>query len=175
MTDVVATPSEAQLVEVLSTVIGADGSVRIAKRRLKERGVDMAEGELRQLVAANQTTYLALAEELSRAQEEAIAQSLRETIGLSQKVTKAFLEEIADAIDENGIAGLDSELRRQLPQTVQALTKVTQVGVDKLLTITGRPQDGSAGNPLEGAQTLIDMGLLVPRARADVDGTAADA
>ena len=170
MTDVVAY-SEAQTVELLTAVIEADGSTRIAKRRLGERGTDIPESELRATVAQHQGMYQALAAERARAQEDAIAQTLRETAALSQKVTRAFLEELADQIDEEGIA---PDLRRQLPQTIQALAKVTQTSVDKLMVMTGRPQDGGSGDPMEGARALVEMGILVPRERPTVDaeGTA---
>lgn len=173
MTDVVAY-SEAQTVELLTAVIEADGSTRIAKRRLGERGTDIPESELRATVAQHQGMYQALAAERARAQEDAIAQTLRETAALSQKVTRAFLEELADAIDEKGIDGIAPDLRRQLPQTIQALAKVTQTSVDKLMVMTGRPQDGGSGDPMEGARALVEMGILVPRERPTVDaeGTA---
>ena len=171
MTDV-AVFSEAQTIELLGAVIEADGSVRIAKRRLGERGTDVAERELHNLVGQHQGMYQALAAERARAQEDAIAQTLRETAALSQKVTRAFLEELAADIDEKGIDGLAPDLRRQLPQTVQALAKVTQTSVDKLMVMTGRPQDGGSGDPMEGARALVEMGILVPRERPVVEGTA---
>lgn len=173
MTDV-AVIGEAKQVELLTAIIEADGSVRIAKRRLAERGTDVGEAELRQLAAQHQGMYQALAAERARAQEDAIAQTLRETAALSQKVTRAFLEELADEIDEKGIAGIAPDLRRQLPQTIQALAKVTQTSVDKLMVMTGRPQDGGSGDPMEGARALVEMGILVPRERPTIDaeGTA---
>ena len=172
MTDVAI--SEGRLIELLGEVLVADGSARIAKRRLAERGHDISEAELRALVRDHQAMYLALSAERTRAAEDAIAQSLRETAGLSQRVTRAFLEDLAEKIDEHGLAGLDSDLRRQLPQTIQALAKVTQTSVDKLLTITGRPQDGSSGDPLEGARVLVDLGVLRVVQPRIIDSTATE-
>ena len=170
---VAVTLSENQLIEHLSAVAACDGSVRLARRRLKETGTDISEKELRTLKQSHAGMYQALTSERARSQEEAIAQEFREIARLSQRVTKDFLEDLTDQIEQKGIEGMDYDLKRQLPQTVQALAKVQQVAVDKLLSITGRPQDGGSGDPMEAAAILVKLGVLRPVDRPElVEGTA---
>lgn len=167
------TISEEHLIERLGAVAACDGSVRLARRRLKDAGVEISEKELRNLKQLHSGMYQALTAERARGQEEAIAQEFREIARLSQRVTKDFLEDLTDQIETKGIEGMDYDLKRQLPQTVQALAKVQQVAVDKLLSITGRPTDGGSGDPMEAAKILIQLGVLRPVERpALVEGTA---
>lgn len=164
--------SEESVVEQLSAVAACDGSVRLAKRRLKDAGVEVTEKELRTLKERHSGMYQAITAERARSQEEAIAQEFREIAKLSQKVTKEFLEDLTDQIEQKGIEGIDYDLKRQLPQTVQALAKVQQVSVDKLLSITGRPTDGGSGDPMEAAKVLVKLGVLRPVDRPEIiEGT----
>lgn len=165
--------SDEQTIEYLSAVAASDGSPRIAKRRLAEKGVEVEERVLRDLVNQNQGMYQALAVERAGAMEEGLAQAYREQAGLSLRVTKGVLEELAGAIDEGGVEAVPYELRRQLPQVVQALAKVQQVSTDKLLALTGRPADGPQNDPMQAAKFLVDLGVLTPRERPQiVDSTA---
>lgn len=174
MTDVAL--SEESLVEQLSAIAACDGSVRLARRRLRDAGVEVAEKDLRRLKEDHAGMYQALTSERARSQEEAIAQEFREIAKLSQRVTKDFLEDLTDQIEQRGVEGIDYDLKRQLPQTVQALAKIQQVSVDKLLSITGRPQDGGGTDPMEAAKVLVQLGVLRPVDRPEiVEGTVEEA
>lgn len=172
MTDLALT--EERTIELLAAVVAADGSVRIARRRLKDRGTEVAEKELRQLVEANRGAYQALSVEVAGAREEAITQEYRNIARLSQQVTMGMLEDLAAAIDEGGIEAIPYELRRQLPQTLGSLSKVMQVSTDKLLALQGRPIDGGDGDPRAAIKELVDMGLLIPRPKAVESDAEAD-
>lgn len=169
MTDLAVQHTEAQLVERLTALAACDGREKLAVKRLAENGTTVTAGELEVLREQHVGMYQAIAAERSSQAEEIIAQNFREIVSGAQRVTRAFVTELADAIDEGGLDGLPADIRRQLPQTVQALTKVQQVGVDKLLTITGRPSDGGGGDPLAAAKILMDLGVLSPVARPQVD------
>ncbi|HEU4975294.1 MAG TPA: hypothetical protein VFT50_09410 [Baekduia sp.] len=165
--------SESQLIERLSALLACDGSVRMAVKRLAEDGIEVDVAELKRLRERHGGMYMALAAERSRAQEEAMAQEYREIARLTQRASKTFVADLQETLDSGQIP---YELQRQLPQTMQALAKLMQVSTDKLLSITGRPQDGGTGDPLAAAKELIDMGVLVPRERpAAVDSTAEEA
>lgn len=162
--------SEEQLIERLAALAASDGSPRLAIKRLAEQNVVVQRGELEILREQHAGMYMALSAERSRAQEEAIAQEFRELARLSQRASRVFLEDLNEKLESGDI---DYEMRRHMPQTIQALAKIQQVSVDKLLSITGRPQDGGGGDPLAGAKILVDLGVLVPRERPSaIDGTA---
>jgi hypothetical protein len=165
--------SEARLIECLSALLACDGSIIKATERLREDGIEMEREELQKLRERHAGLYQALAAEVSRAQEETIAQEFRELARLGQRATHTFLDKLNADIEAGT---LPYEIQRQLPQLMQALAKIQQVSVDKLLSITGRPQDGGSGDPLRAAKELMDLGILVPRDRpADIDTTAEEA
>lgn len=160
--------SEERLIEALSAIIACDGSARMAAKR-----VDYAPDELKALRERHAGMYMALAAERARAQEEAIAQEFRELARLGQRATHTFLDKLNEDLENDT---LDRDVQRQLPQLMQALAKIQQVSTDKLLSITGRPQDGGSGDPLAATRELIELGVLVPRERpADIDSTAEEA
>lgn len=165
--------SEEQLIERLSALLACDGSFRLAQRRLQEDGIEIEVAELKRLRDRHPGMYQALAVERSRAQEEVIAQEFRELARLGQRASKVFLDDLLEGMENNT---LPNDLRRQMPQLLQAIAKIQQVSVDKLLSITGRPQDGGNSDPLGAARELIELGILVPRERpADTDTTAEEA
>lgn len=165
--------SEARLVELFAVMARCDGSARLAHRALKQVGDIVSEAELKALREQHSGMYLAVAQEQKVAQEEAIAQEYREIVRLGQRATKTYLEDLNQRLDDDQ---LTSEDKRQLPQIIQALAKVQQVGTDKLLSITGRPQGGGSADPMEAARELVRLGILVPRERtADADSTAEEA
>ena len=166
--------SEERRIELLAALAASDGSKRLAVKRLAAQGTTSTEAELETLRTGHAGAYQALAVERARGQEEAIAQEYRELTRVTQRVTRSFMDEIADQIDEGGIDSLPPDLRRGLPQVVQAAAKVMQVSTDKLLSLTGRDQGGAAADPLAAVKTLMDMGVLTAQPRADVDSTAED-
>lgn len=158
--------SEARLVEVLSALAACDGSVRLAARRLE----GVTEKQLKAIRAEHSGMYQAIAVERFAVQEEAIAQQLRENAAIAGRVSQAFLEKLEGELDKDE---LDYEMKRSLPQYMQAAAKLQQVSVDKLLSITGRPTDGGGGDVLAGVKTLMDLGVLTPKERPQsVDTTA---
>ena len=167
--------SEERQIELLGAIAAADGSTRIAARRLKQRGDEVPERELKDLLEQHPGMYQALAVERSGAQEEALAQGFREQVKLAQGITKAFLEELAVYIEDGGIDSIPHEYKRQMPQIMQAPGKPAQAGADKLLALTGRPTDGSAAAPLAAAKWLVDNGILKPVERPAIDSTAEEA
>jgi hypothetical protein len=154
--------SEAELTERLAVLVAAGGSPRVAAKRLKTQGVTVKAAELQQLRDDHSAMYMALAAEIDRAQEEAIAQQFRELVINTNRVTAAYIDQLAGDI-ENGVMPKDIE------RTVAALAKVAQVSTDKLLAITGRPVSGQGADPLESARQLVAMGLLVPVERPSVE------
>jgi hypothetical protein len=172
LTELTTTYSEAQRVEILSALAAADGMPKVAAKRLKEQGSDVAWTDIRRLREAHAGTYQALAAEISRAAEEAMTIEYRELGRLAQKVTRNHLEHLAEA-QESGT--MDYADQKAMPQTIQAMAKIMQVSTDKLLSLTGRPTDGGNVNPLEAAQWLIDAGVLEPVKRPAIDSTAEEA
>jgi hypothetical protein len=164
-------PNEEFLVEVLSALAATDGSVRLAVRRLHEQGrSDISAGQLTVLRERHAGMYQALAVERASAQEEAMAQEYRELVRLGQRATRTFLEDLNEKLEDP--AGLSYDMQRQLPQIIQAITKVQQVGTDKLLALTGRPTDGGSGDVMAGAELLVKLGVLKPVERPSIEGTA---
>jgi hypothetical protein len=159
--------SEAAVTERLAALVAAGGSPRRAVKRLKAQGTTVTGTQLEALRDEHSGMYMALAAEMDRAQEEAIAQQLREIVVNSNRVTAAYVDHLAAEIEAGNMP-------KDIERTVSALAKVTQVGVDKLLAITGRPVSGQGADPLESARQLVAMGLLVPVERATIDGTAED-
>jgi len=160
------TPSEAQLIELLSALAACDGSTRLAVRRLSEAGVDINAGRLKLLRQQHGGMYLAIAQERSTAQEEAITQEFRELTVGAQRFTRAYLDDLAGRMEDDQLT--DAE-KRGLPQIIQATTKVMQVSTDKFLALTGRPTDGKIGDNSEAAATLVRLGVLVPRERPEIE------
>lgn len=169
MTDLAVQLSEEQVHERLAALVACDGSLRQAKKRLALAGVDVEERELREVRMEHAGLYQAMAVETAGAQEEAIAQNYRELTLGAQRVTVAFVQDLADKIDEKGMDGLPDDLRRQLPQTVQALAKLMQTSTDKLLAVTGRPQDGGGGDVEKAADLLRSLGVLKTIERPTID------
>lgn len=163
--------SEAQLIERLSALVAADGSIIKATRRLREDGLEITRPELEKLRERHAGLYQALAAEMSRTQEEAMAQAFREQGRLAQRATTAFLDKLTADIEEGT---LPDDIKRQLPQLMQALAKIEQVSADKLLSLTGRPADGGSGDPLAAAQVLIKLGVLKPVERPVVVDTTTE-
>lgn len=159
------TLSEAKVGEFLGVLCAAGGSTRKAAKQLVERGETIRPKDLEALRDEHSGLYLAIAAEQTRAQEEAIAQEFREIVQGSNRLTRAFVDELAERV-ENG------DIPRDLPQVVQALAKVTQVSTDKLLALTGRPVNGQTNDPQLSAQKLIEMGVLVPKHAGALDTTA---
>jgi hypothetical protein len=155
---------EAKVGEFLAVLCAAGGSTRKAAKQLGERGEDVRPKELEALRDHHSGLYLAIAAEQTRAQEEAIAQEFREIVQGSNRLTRAFVDELAERV-ENG------DIPRDLPQVVQALAKVTQVSTDKLLALTGRPVNGQTNDPQLSAQKLMEMGVLVAK-HPPIDSTA---
>jgi hypothetical protein len=160
--------SEAAVTERLSALVASGGSPRRAIKRLKAQGTTATVAQLDALREEHSGMYMALAAEIDRAQEEAIAQQFRELVTGANRVTAAMVDKLAEDI-ENGVMPKDIE------RTVAALAKVSQVGTDKLLAITGRPVSGQGADPLESARQLVAMGLLVPVERPSVESTAEEA
>lgn len=156
---------EAKVGEFLAVLCAAGGSTRKAAKQLVERGETVRPKELEALRDEHSGLYLAIAAEQTRAQEEAIAQEFREIVQGTNRLTRAFVDELAERVESGDIP-------RDLPQVVQALAKVTQVSTDKLLALTGRPVNGQTNNPLDSAQKLVEMGILVPRNADATDSTA---
>jgi hypothetical protein len=167
--------AEAQVVERIGALVRADGSPRIAQRLLKEQGIEATQKDLENLKLHHNAMYQAMASEHARTSEEAMAQSFREQLARSQEVTKAFLDDLADTIADGGIQALPNEMRRDLSKTVQSLAKIQQVSADKLLTLTGRPQDGGSANPLDAIRELERLGVIrVQNQQPTIEGTADD-
>lgn len=166
MPDLTPTYSEAQRVEILSALAACDGMPKVAARRLAAQGTQITWTEVRRLREEYAGTYQALAGEIGRAQEEALTIEYRELARLGQRATRNYLE---DLLERQESGELDYNEQRALPQIIQALQKVNQVSTDKLLSLTGRPVDGGAVNPLEAAQWLVDNGILEPVARPAVE------
>lgn len=165
MTTPTTTYSESQRIEVLGALAASDGMPKVAAKRLAQQGVEIPWTEVRRLRADHAGTYQALAAERTRTQEEAMGQEFRELARLSQVATRNYLEELVEK-QEDGT--LDFNERRALPQVIQALAKVQQVSVDKVLALSGRPVDGGSVNPLEAAKWLIDAGVLEPVKRPEI-------
>ena len=157
--------SEAELTERLALLVGVGGSPRRAQKRLADQGVKVTQAEIQALRDEHSGMYLALAAEIDRAQEEAIAQQFRELVVGANRVTAAYIDHLAGQIE-------DGEMPKDIERTVGALAKVAQVSTDKLLAITGRPVSGQGADPLESARQLVAMGLLVPVERPSVESTA---
>jgi hypothetical protein len=157
--------SEAALGERLSVLVSCGGSPRRTQKRLKEQGVEMTLAEINALRDEHDGLYMAIAAEFDRSQEEAIAQQFRELVIGANRVTAAYVDQLAHQI-ENG------EMPRDIERTVAALAKVSQVSTDKLLAITGRPVSGQGADPMEAARQLVAMGLLTPVERPSADVTA---
>lgn len=168
-----ARTAEVQTLTRLSALVAADGAPKVAARRLAADGHDVKWTELKELRETHAALYQTLAVEQQRAIEEAIVIEFRELARLSQKVTRNYLE---DLVEKQATGELSHDERRSLPQVVQALSKVQQVSIDKVLAMTGRPTDGGATDPLENVRELISMGVLQPRERplestaVEVDG-----
>lgn len=169
MTEIAPTHTEAQRVEILSTLAACDGMPKRAERRLAELGVDIRWTEIRTLREEHDGLYRALAVERERAAEEALVVEFRELARLGQRVTRNYLEDLLDKQEEGT---LDYNEQRALPQIIQAMAKVQQVSVDKLLAMTGRPTDGGRQDPLAAAKALVEMGVLQPVERPAIEGTA---
>lgn len=169
MPDLTTTYSESQRVEILSALAACDGMPKVAAKRLAQQGTDIPWTEIRRLREAHAGTYQALAAEISRAAEEALTLEFRELGRLAQKVTRNHLEHLVEG-QESGT--LDYSDQKSMPQTIQAMAKVMQVSTDKLLSLTGRPTDGSSQDPLKAAQWLIEAGILEPVQRPSIESTA---
>lgn len=163
MTDIVL--AEAEITERLAVLVSAGGSPRRAQKHLAERGITVKQADLVELRDQHSAMYLALAAEMDRAQEEAIAQQFRENVIGANRVTAAFIDKLEEQVEKG-------QMPRDIERTVAALAKVAQVSTDKLLAITGRPVSGAGADPLESARALVQMGLLVPVERPSVDSTA---
>jgi hypothetical protein len=166
--------SESQRVEILSALAACDGMPKHAAKRLVEQGLDITWTEVRALREQHTGTYQALAAEIGRTREEAITIAYRENTALAQRLTRNFLD---DLLDRQEAGELSREEQRQMPQIVQAITKVQQVSTDKLLSLTGRPTDGGTGNTmLEAVELLERLGVVErverPTLPAHVDGSA---
>ena len=167
------TYSEEQRVEILGALAACDGMPKHAAKRLAEQGIDIPWADIRRLREQHAGTYQAMAAEITRAQEEALAIEMRELARLSQRVTRNHLEHIADA-QEDGT--LDHNDARSMPQLIQAAAKVMQVSTDKLLSLTGRPVDGSSGSSmLEAVDVLERLGVIERVQRpAIIEGTVVE-
>ena len=159
--------SEAELTERLAVLVGAGGSPRRAQKLLGDKGITVTQKEMQALRDEHSGMYLALAAEIDRAQEEAIAQQFRELVVGANRVTAAYIDHLAEQIEEG-------EMPKDIERTVGALAKVAQVSTDKLLAITGRPVSGQGADPLESARQLVAMGLLVPVERPSVEATVVE-
>lgn len=159
--------SEAELTERLAVLVGAGGSPRRAQKLLGDKGITVTQKEMQSLRDEHSGMYLALAAEIDRAQEEAIAQQFRELVVGANRVTAAYIDHLAEQIE-------DGEMPKDIERTVGALAKVAQVSTDKLLAITGRPVSGQGADPLESARQLVAMGLLVPVERPSVEATVVE-
>lgn len=159
--------SEAELTERLAILVGAGGSPRRAQKALADKGVSVTQKEMQTLRDEHSGMYLALAAEIDRAQEEAIAQQFRELVVGANRVTAAYIDHLAEQIE-------GGEMPKDIERTVGALAKVAQVSTDKLLAITGRPVSGQGADPLESARQLVAMGLLVPVERPSVEATVVE-
>lgn len=159
--------SEAALGERLAVLVACGGSARRAQKRLAAQGTKATIAELDLLREEHSGMYLAISSEMDRAQEEAIAQQFREMVLGANRVTAAYIDHLAEQI-ENG------EMPKDIERTVAALAKVSQVSTDKLLAITGRPVSGQGADPLESARQLVAMGLLVPVERPSIEATAVE-
>jgi hypothetical protein len=174
MSDLATTYSEEQRIEVLSALAASDGMPKHAQKRLAEQGIDVDWTDIRALRDAHAGTYQALAAEITRAKEEALALENRELARLAQKATRNYLEDLIEAQEDGA---LDYNQQKALPQIIQALQKVNQVSTDKLLSLTGRPVDGGGGDTMmESLEFLQRIGVLKPVERpaipADADSTA---
>lgn len=154
--------AEPQVVERISALVRANGSPRIAQRLLAEHGIEATERELSGLKESHIGLYQAIASEHATIAEEAIAQLLRENAALAGMVNQKQLVWIANEIEDKGIEGLDREMRRDLVRNMAAIAKVQEISVNKLLTLTGRPQDGDTSDPLEAIRQLTALGVLKP-------------
>lgn len=174
MTGLATTRTESQVLEILAMLVACDGRVRIAVQRLGERDIDISQGELTLLKREKQALIATLAAEVGAAKEEAIVQEMRDLVRLSQSATRVFLEDLNERLEQPG--GLDYETRRQMPQIMQAVSKITQTSADKILAFTGRPTGGPAGDPLAATKKLIELGVLTPvdRPQVDAESTATE-
>jgi hypothetical protein len=170
MTELATTYSEEQRIEILAALAASDGMPKHAQQRLAEHGIDIPWEHIKLLREAAAGTYQALAAEITRAQEEALTLEYRELARLGQRVTRNYLEHLIEA-QEDGT--LDYTEQKAMPQVVQAMAKVMQVTTDKLLSLTGRPVDGSGGDSmLESLEFLQRIGVIDAVARPAIEGTA---
>jgi hypothetical protein len=161
--------SEVQRHERLAALVAADGSPRRAARYLKDRGVPTTEGELRGLREQHSGLYMAIANDQTRAQEEALAQQFRESAKAATRLTTDLMEQVQSEIDDGK---LSNETIRMLPQIMQGAAKVAQVSTDKLLAITGRPVSGGPADPMESLRELERMGVIVRKEARRIDAEA---
>lgn len=146
-------PDETRVVELLGALASCAGNAPRAVRMLHGRGVEADAGELLVLRDMHSGIYAVLCDEESRAVEEGMAQAYREIASSSQQLAVTILNKLnADA--DRGV------FPRDLDRTLTAAAKSMATATDKLLSITGRPVSGSAGNdPMDALKTLERIGV----------------
>lgn len=144
--------SDAELIERLTPLASANGSLRGAKTALKKKGILISEQELLRIKDENSGLYVALANDYASALEERLAQEYRESALAATRLARGLVDGMQERLEEEGLPEAPEK-------ALTAAVKLMQTSTDKLLTITGRPVGGQSIDPHEAARELVRLGV----------------
>lgn len=156
--------TDADRVKGLSALIRSAGDATKAAKELKRRGLDVTDDTLVEWRdKTHSTLYVTLAEEAGRAIEEMAAARMRENALRATTIE-------ADALDVIGRKLAENPNLTDASRALDAVQKARSTGIDRVLSLTGRPVNGQSQDPKEIERTLIRLGVLKPA----IEGTATE-
>lgn len=147
-------------VKAFSALMRNGGDARKACRELNDQGLDVQPDLLLEWRdRTHSPMYVALAEEQGRAVEEMVAARLRENALRAVQLESELMERIGGQVDKADIT--------DAAKALDAVQKARSSGVDRTLTLTGRPVDGRG--QADPVKIMQELGKLLAGA-GTVDG-----
>lgn len=159
--------TDADRVKAFSALLRHAGDARKAVVDIRADGIDVtADTLIEWRDKTHSALYVTLAEEQGRAHEEMIAANLRTNALRATLLERELLDKIAEELPHAKIGDAS--------KAMDAIVKSRSTGVDRVLSLTGRPVNGQSSDPQAIEKELLRLGVLKRRAPQVVEGSAED-